>query len=329
LEAIQQRARKDHTTVSWMLDDTNVPRAGNMARFQSAALVFIQSDSGEGYIFDGDRQNLTALHGGDNLVLTVAAQNNNTIVVVHSVGPLILEPWIEHPNVTAVLWAGLPGNEAGNALVDVLYGDRNPSGRLPYTIAKQPSDYPAQLIEGGGTNDILDIPYTEGLEIDYRHFDAKNIAPRFEFGFGLSYTTFNYTGLQITKIATASSQEEKDWEAGKSTPIREGSTTAAWLQRPAFNVAFTVKNTGSLYGGDIPQVYLNFPASAGEPPSVLRGFTYVEVVPGQSAKVGITLSRYDVSIWDTVAQGWRRPSGTIGVAVGKSSRNSILKGELP
>jgi beta-glucosidase len=95
-------------------------------------------------------------------VLAVAAQNNNTIVVVHSVGPLILEPWIDHPNVTAVLWAGVPGQEAGNAITDVLYGDWNPSGRLPYTIAKQESDYSAHLILGGKPTDVLSIPYTEG-----------------------------------------------------------------------------------------------------------------------------------------------------------------------
>ena len=121
-------------------------------------------------------------------MLAVAAQNNNTIVVVHSVGPLIVEPWIDHPNVTAVsfllffppfliplskvVWAGLPGQESGNSLVDILYGDWNPSGRLPYTIPKKVSDYSAQRSLGGGPNDAISIPYTEGLFIDYRHFDA-------------------------------------------------------------------------------------------------------------------------------------------------------------
>jgi len=174
-----------------------------MAAKRSAALVFVTSDSGEQYITvdknEGDRcvmplgkwrlaanpllfsKNLTAWHGGDDLILAVAAQNNNTIVIVNSVGPLILEPWIEHPNVSAVrilssslpvyiilkiqkqvVWAGIPGQEAGNALTDILYGAWNPSGRLPYTIAKSISDYPAQLITGGGPDDILSMPYTEG-----------------------------------------------------------------------------------------------------------------------------------------------------------------------
>ncbi len=108
------------------------------------------------------RNNLTAWLNGDLLVQAVVSQNNNTIVVVNSVGPLVLEPWIEHPNVTAVVWAGLGGTETGNALMDVIYGDKNPSGRLPYTIAKSPDDYPAQLVLGGNGEEILNITYSEG-----------------------------------------------------------------------------------------------------------------------------------------------------------------------
>ena len=108
------------------------------------------------------RKNLTAWLNGDALVQAVASQNNNTIVVVNSVGPLILEPWIDHPNVTAVIWAGLEGSETGNALVDVIYGAVNPSGRLPYTIAKSPQDYPAQVVFGGNGEEILNITYSEG-----------------------------------------------------------------------------------------------------------------------------------------------------------------------
>jgi hypothetical protein len=95
-------------------------------------------------------------------VLAVAAQNNNTIVVVNSVGPLIMESWIEHPNVTAVVWAGIQGQEAGNSIADVLYGTYNPSGRLPYTIAKDPADYAAQLVTEDSGSEIVNIDYTEG-----------------------------------------------------------------------------------------------------------------------------------------------------------------------
>jgi hypothetical protein len=95
-------------------------------------------------------------------VLAVAAQNNNTIVVVNSVGPLIMESWIEHPNVTAVVWAGIQGQEAGNSIADVLYGTYNPSGRLPYTLAKDPADYAAQLVTEDSGSEIVNIDYTEG-----------------------------------------------------------------------------------------------------------------------------------------------------------------------
>ncbi|KAJ6617970.1 beta-glucosidase [Mycena sp. CBHHK59/15] len=336
LEALQRRARKDRTSVSWILDDFDLDRAGNMAIGKSAALVFISSDSGEDYITvdgnEGDRKNLTAWHNGDDLVLAVAAQNNNTIVVCHSVGPLILEPWIDHPNVTAVLWAGVPGQEAGNSITDVLYGGWNPSGRLPYTIAKQVEDYPAQLVLGGQPADIISIPYTEGLNVDYRHFDSFNITPRFEFGFGLSYTNFTYSDLKIAKVrhqASTDAELEDSWAAGNATPIAQGSSTALWLHRPLFNVTFDVENTGPVWGGDIPQLYLHMPASAGEPPALLKGFTNVEVLPCDKKKVAISLSRYDLSFWDTVAQGWRKPNGTIGVTIGRSSRDARLTGTIP
>jgi len=119
------------------------------------------------------------------------------------------------------------------------------------------------------------------------------------------------------------------WENGEATPIAEGSSSAFWLHTPAFTVSFTVANSGGVYGGEIPQVYVNFPPSAGEPPSVLKGFTNVQVVPGDQTSVSITLSRYDLSIWDVVQQGWRKPAGQIGITVGASSRDARLNGVLP
>ena len=224
------------------------------------------------------RKNLTAWLNGDALVRAVASQNNNTIVVINSVGPLILEPWIEHPNVTAVVWAGLGGTETGNALVDVIYGAANPSGRLPYTIAKSVEDYPAQLVLGGQGEEILNITYSEGyvfaffhstssypkvhcnvicrLFVDYRHFDAKSITPRFEFGFGLSYTRFHYSGLSIAPFEGDAGQDqdgrlEANWLAAKPSPRGFGSSTALWLHRPAYTVSFTVQNTGPVAGTEV------------------------------------------------------------------------------
>jgi len=281
---------------------------------------------------EGDRQNLTAWNNGDNVVLNTAALNNNTIVVVHSVGPLIVEPWIEHPNVTAVVWANIAGQEVGNSIADVLYGEYNPSGKLVYTIAKRPEDYPAQLNDGGVGQEIIDVDYTEGLFIDYRHFDAKNIEPRFEFGFGLSYTTFKYTNLKARKVGSTDDAENaliQNWEDGKATPIAEGSSAALWLHEPYIKVTFDIQNTGDLAGTEIPQLYLHFPASAAEPPSVLRGFANVKLVPNQLKKVELTLSRYDLSVWDVVDQGWRKAEGAYTFSVGQSSRKFLLKGTLP
>ena len=121
----------------------------------------------------------------------------------------------------------------------------------------------------------------------------------------------------------------RDWEAGKATPIAEGSSRALWLHKPVFEVCFTVKNTGSVFGGDIPQLYLNYPPTSGEPPSVLRGFTNIELSPGEQKKITLTLSRYDLSIWDAEKQGWRKPEGKFGVGVGVSSRDVRLKGVVP
>ncbi|KAG6868143.1 hypothetical protein C0993_007217 [Termitomyces sp. T159_Od127] len=329
-EALQARARKDRTSVSWIFDDFNVARAGNMAIGTSAAIVFVNSDSSEG----SDRTNLTAWHGGDDLILAVAAQNNNTIVVTHSVGQLIVEPWIDHPNVTAVLWAGAPGEEAGNSITDVLYGDWNPSGRLPYTIAKRLEDYSAQITSGGTPGSILQVPYTEGLLIGYRGFDAHNITPRFEFGFGLSYTSFEYSNLRITKVTSSSlssteQAQQNNWDQGNSSSPGFGSSTALWLHQPAFKVTFDVKNTGSVAGGEIPQLYVQMPSSSGEPPSILKGFSDVFLQAGQTKNVDINLSRHTLSIWDVLNQGWRRPEGTIDISIGASSRDFRLHGTIP
>ena len=128
----------------------------------------------------GDRTSsgLDPWHSGNQLVAAVAAVNKKTIVVIHSVGPLILESILSQPNVVAVVWAGIPGQESGNGLVDVLYGSTSPSGKLPYTIAVSASDYASEPVNG-------DDSFPEGLYIDYRHFDHAGITPRYEFGFGL------------------------------------------------------------------------------------------------------------------------------------------------
>ncbi|KAI0803083.1 cellulose-binding beta-glucosidase [Irpex lacteus] len=319
-DAITTRAKQDGTTVTSSLSDTDLTGAASAAAGKDIAFVFITADSGEGYITvennAGDRNDLSAWHNGDALVAAVAQSNKNTVVVVNSVGPISTEAWVNHPNVTAIVWSGVPGQEAGNGLVDVLYGAYNPSGRLPFTIGKSVSDYSAQLITTG--SGIVPIPYNEGIFIDYRHFDQANIAPRFEFGFGLSYTTFNYSNLKITGSTAG----------GTRQPNGPGAALDPWLHDPVVTVTFTLTNTGKVDGTEVPQLYTSPPASAKSAPNNLKGFDAVFLPAGASTTVSFSLSRYDFSIWDVVAQQWNIPSGVTGISVGASSRDLRLKGSI-
>lgn len=153
----------------------------------------------------GDRNDLYLQKGGDKLIQDVAKGcgegMGDVVVVIHTVGPVIVENFIDIPNVAAVVIAHLPGTESGNAIVDVLFGDVNPSGRLPYTIAKKEEDYgPGSKVKYlPNPSDGLSPQqnFSEGLYIDYRHFDKQQITPRFEFGYGLSYTQFKLSSLLI------------------------------------------------------------------------------------------------------------------------------------
>ncbi|KAH8100570.1 beta-glucosidase [Cristinia sonorae] len=320
LDAITARAKKDGTTVTSSLSDTDLTGAASAAAHKDAALVFVTADSGEGYITvennAGDRNNLNAWHGGDALIAKVASVNQNTIVVVNSVGPILVEAWIDHPNVTALVFSGLPGQEAGNAVADVLFGDVNPGAKLPFTIGKSINDYSAQIITNG--NGIVPIPYNEGLFIDYRHFDAANIAPRFEFGFGLSYTTFSYSDLTVTGST----------KGGTRQPIGPGAALDPWLHDNVVTVSFTLTNTGEVAGTEVPQLYISPPVSAKSAPNNLKGFDSVFLAPGQSTTVSFELSRYSFAVWDVMSQSWQIPAGETGISVGASSRDLKLMGSI-
>nr|AAC26489.1 cellulose-binding beta-glucosidase [Phanerodontia chrysosporium] len=320
VDAITARASQDGTTVSSSLSDTDLTGAANTATGKDVAMVFITADSGEGYLTvegnAGDRNDLQAWHGGDALVQQVASHNKNTIVVINSVGPINMEAWVNHPNVTAIVWSGLPGQEAGNAVTDVLFGAVNPGGKLPFTIGKSISDYSAQIITTG--SGIVPIPYNEGLFIDYRHFDQAGIAPRFEFGFGLSYTTFDYSNLVITGSTAG----------GTRQPPGPGSSLDPWLHDSVVTVSFTLTNNGTVDGTEVPQLYLSPPASAKSAPQNLKGFDSVFLPAGASTTVSFELSRYSFSVWDVVSQSWQIPAGVTGISVGASSRDLRLKGSI-
>nr|AMR94085.1 glycoside hydrolase family 3 beta-glucosidase [Evansstolkia leycettana] len=315
LDAIQSQAAADGTNITTSTtDDTTA--AASAAASAGTAIVFINSDSGEGYITvegnAGDRNNLDPWHNGNELVQAVAAANKNVIVVVHSVGPVILETILAQPNVKAIVWPGLPGQESGNALVDVLYGSTSPSGKLPYTIAKQFSDYGTTW-----TTSLVD-DFTEGLFIDYRHFDENNITPRYEFGYGLSYTTFKYSDLDVNVQARPGAAEG---------PIVPGGVKE--LFDTVGTVTVTVQNSGKVAGAEVAQLYIGLPDSApSTPPKQLRGFQKLHLAPGQREGATFELTRRDISYWDVQQQKWVVPSGTFKVYVGSSSRDIREQGSF-
>lgn len=176
-------------------------------------IVFANADSGEGFAqwdnVQGDRANLKLQKNGDSLIENVASRCgsgvSDVIVVIHAVGPVLMEKWIDLPNIRAVLLAHLPGQESGHALTDILFGDVNPSGHLPFTIGQSLEDYgPGAKIMYLPNAVIPQQDFKEGLYIDYRYFDKNDIEPRFSFGFGLSYTTFNISKIHVTPKKTKS-----------------------------------------------------------------------------------------------------------------------------
>jgi beta-glucosidase len=327
LEAIKARATQDNTLVQYITDTAAATLAVGLRTIYpmpSVCVVFLKTFATEG----SDRTSYIADWDSTALVTSVASICNNTVVITHSAGPNVM-PWADNPNVTAIIAAHLPGQETGNAIVDVLYGAVNPSGRLPYTIGHNASDYNAPIVnvtitDSTGPNAFQD-DFTEGLMIDYRHFDSAGINPRYEFGFGLSYTTFKVSNLSIEKVYAGGNITVRPPMA----PTQPGGNPA--LYDVIFHTTVMVSNTGSRSGQAVPQLYLSLPKSStpsGTPVKVLRGFTKVSIEPGEKAQVGFDLLRRDISYWDVVSQDWVVPEGKMTVRVGFSSRDLPLIGTV-
>lgn len=222
----------------------------------------------------------------------------------------------------------LAGQESGNGLVDILYGSTSPGGKLPYTIAKQASDYGTSVVSG-------DDNFSEGLYIDYRHFDKAGIAPRYEFGYGLckstrcfcpmrrstdisiAYTTFAYSTLTTSY---------PDKSAGSTAPGPGGVTG---LFDTVATVTARITNNGTVAGAEVAQLYIGLPSSAPASPSKqLRGFQKLNLAAGASGTVKFDIRRKDLSYWDVGSQAWKVPSGTFTVFVGASSRDIRLTGSF-
>ncbi|KAK5942634.1 hypothetical protein PMZ80_005199 [Knufia obscura] len=319
LDAIQARAIEDGDTVVYW-DTQNINATGAVEGATDACLVFINAEASEGV----DRPGLYDSYS-DSLVTNIADQCSNTIVTIHNAGVRLVDNWIDHPNVTAVIFAHLPGQDSGRALVSILYGDVSPSGKLPYTVAHNESDYGAILSpvptpeEGTEYSLFPQDPFTEGVYIDYRAFDAQNITPRYEFGYGLTYTTFSYSDISISKISNT-----MNISAYPTGPMIPGGN--ADLFENLITVTATITNTGSVAAAEIAQLYVSIPA-AGQPVRQLRGFDKVFLEPGASQTVSFDLQRRDLSVWDVVAQKWRLVlGGQYTISVGASSRNLPLTG---
>lgn len=313
LLALTTYASTINTTVDAVTADYDYPSTIRKSKNKDACLVFIKSSSGEGLASVegnvGDRNNLTAWRDGDALINTVASNCANTIVVIHSVGPIIMEKWIDNPNITAVLMAHLPGQESGNSIVDILYGATNPSGKLPYTIAKAEKDYCCK-VQSAYTSPSPEQDFKEGLLIDYLWFDKHNITPRYEFGFGLSYTSFTYHPETLS-----------------ISPPKPLSDTG--FHDTLFTVTIEISNVGEVPGKEVAQLYISLPEQMAKLPDnpvrQLRGFGKLALGKGQRGKVEFAVRKRDVSFWDVRAQQWSVATGEYKLWVGASSR--LLKAE--
>ncbi|KAF2773989.1 beta-glucosidase-like protein [Teratosphaeria nubilosa] len=308
-QAIQDRVIKDAGILRWDFDSVDPTVYANT----EACLVFINAYASESF----DRTTLTD-DFSDQLVRNVATNCSNTIVIVHSAGIRVVDDWIEHPNVTAVVFGLLPGQESGNALVDVLYGDVSPSGRLPFTVARNESDYGDLLNSTVTAGPYPQQNFTEGLYIDYRYFDKYNVTPRFEFGYGLSYSSFDYNNLTVIATGNDTSPYPAD-----SSVVPQGGPAALW--DTVFDVKVAIQNVGDIIAAEVPQLYVGIPTA---PERQLRGFERVIIGDGECVEVTFALTRRDLSVWDVVAQKWKLQNGSYPLFVGASSRDIRLTGQL-
>ena len=213
--------------------------------------------------------------------------------MLNTAGP-VLTPWAGA--VKSIVEAWYPGEQYGNAIAAILYGDVNPGGKLPETFPVHQGDLPTagSTAQYPGVNG--NVKYTENLLVGYRWYDAQNIAPAFCFGEGLSYTTFGYTKLAVKPTSTGA------------------------------KVSFKVTNTGHRMGAEVAQVYVGFPGSTGEPPEQLKGYQKVNLSPGQSASLTVALGSRAFQWWG--ANGWTTTHGTYRIMVGGSSCDISLTGTV-
>ena len=292
---------------------TDPASAAALAKSSQVAIVFAVQHESEGI----DLQNLSLPDKQDALIEAVAAANPHTIVVLET-GGAVLMPWID--KVSAVIEAWYPGIRGSEAIANVLFGDVNPSGKLPLTFPRSEADlphpkhvdppaadaeHPAPQLPGFPSMVALfmkvgptfDATYDEGLKVGYKWYDAEKKPVLFPFGFGLFYTTFAYSGISVAP--------------GDST-----------------TVSFTVKNSGKRRGTETAEVYASLPDVTAEPPKRLVGWTRVELAPGESKQVSVPVSRDRLRVYDEASDSWKLVPGNYLIRVGSSSQNLPLQQTL-
>jgi len=315
LQAITTRAAQAGDVVTYADGDATADAVA-AAKAADVAVVFINDVEIEG----ADRPSLDAESGTcsfldfasstsctytpldeNALVSAVAAANPHTIVVIQSGDPIAM-PWVDQ--VPGILENWYPGQVDGNAIAPILFGDVDPSGKLPITFPVDVSQDPLQTaaqypgVMEAGDSVGPHSTYSEGLLVGYRWYDAKRITPLFPFGYGLSYTTFRYSGIAVTRTTAGAS------------------------------VTFTVTNTGDRAGAAVPQVYVGDPPAVGEPPEQLKGFQRVSLAPGQNQTVTIPLDPMSFAYWNTQDNEWMVSAGTYQVMVGSSSSDIVGQGSV-
>jgi len=278
----------------------NPSSAAALAKQSDIAIVFVHQWTSEGM----DLRNLSLPDNQDALIDQVASANPHTIVVVES-GTAVTMPWLD--KVSGVLEAWYAGSKGADAVANILFGDVNPSAKLPMTFPKSEADLPhpqlvvpppgaqgtAAVMRTGEAKPTFAVKYDEGLKVGYKWYDAENKPVLFPFGHGLSYTTYAYSGLKVTP----------------------GAQTA---------VTFTVKNTGQREGSEIAQVYAALPETAAEPPKRLVGFTKIQLKPGETKEVTVNVDGKYLSIFDESANVWKLVPGSYNIMVGGSSKDLPL-----
>jgi len=285
------KAIRAATTAAVSYDSGRYPsRAAANAAKADVAIVFVTQWMTEAY----DAPDLSLPSGQDALIEAVAAANPHTIVVLETGGPVLM-PWLD--KVGAVVEAWYPGIGGAEAITNVLFGKVDPSGHLPLTFPASIEQTPRPVLPGADLPEKthFDVDYVEGSDVGYRWFAKMGAKPLFPFGFGLSYTHFAYSGLTVARGASP-------------------------------KVSFTVQNTGSVAGADVPQVYLL--AEPHRSQQRLIGFQRVTLNPGESRKVEVSIDPRLIADWDEAGHRWRVDAGDYKIAVGASASDLSLTGDL-